>query len=98
MSKLFAQVTKPENGYQFDEDRARALIRDNSKEHLFEVTGINIGRSDSSVYLKDLPGYFNSVNFSFFIKVDDGRIKEYDILVNSNNLDLIRHTYRICFK
>lgn len=32
----------------------------------FEVTKVEVGRSSSSVYLKDFPGkYFNSVFFSF---------------------------------
>lgn len=91
--KLFAQITKPENGYKPDTEMCEEYIETFGAEHLYEVQCVGIGRSSTDVRLVDMRWEFNSVNLSFFISEDGKSIKEYDIFENPLNLKYIQHTY-----
>lgn len=91
--KLFAQITKPENGYLPDQEASKRYIEQNGPEHLYEVERVDIGRSSTDVRLKDISWEFNSVNLSFFVSEDGKQIREYDIFENKLNLEQIQHTY-----
>lgn len=91
--KLFAQITKPENGYLPDQEASKRYIEQNGAEHLYEVERVDIGRSSTDVRLKDINWEFNSVNLSFFISDDGKQVREYDIFENKLKLKRIQNTY-----
>lgn len=91
--KLFAQITKPENGYLPDQEASKRYIEQNGAEHLYEVERVDIGRSSTDVRLKDISREFNSVNLSFFVSEDGKQVREYDIFENKLKLKRIQHTY-----
>ncbi|BAQ22805.1 hypothetical protein AU156_gp295 [Edwardsiella phage PEi20] len=93
MIKLFAQITKPENGYLPDQEASKRHIEQNGSEYLYEVERVDIGRSSTDVHLKDIRWEFNSVNLSFFISEDGKQVREYDIFENKLKLKRIQHTY-----
>lgn len=93
MIKLFAQITKPENGYKADTEVCEEHIELFGAEHLYEVQRVDIGRSSTDVHLVDMRWEFNSVNLSFFISEDGKQVREYDIFENKLNLKCIQHTY-----
>lgn len=63
MSKLYAIYTHPENGYSCSQEVSKKLLVLNQK---YEVKHIEMGQSNTSVYLKDFPNkVFNSVQFIF---------------------------------
>lgn len=91
--KLFAQITKPENGYLPDQEASKHYIEQNGAEHLYEVDIVAIGRSSTAVRLIGIRWEFNSVNLSFFVSEDGKCIKEYDIFKNELDLLQIQNTY-----
>lgn len=93
MIKLFAQITKPENGYLPDQEASKRYIEQNGAPYLYEVERVEIGRSSTNVRLKDIHWEFNSVNLSFFISEDGKQVREYDIFDNPLKLNRIQHTY-----
>ena len=62
--KLFAKVEYLNAGWDSDKKDIKAL--DSAK--MYEVDYVSMGQSYTSVYLKDVKGCFNSVNFEFYNK------------------------------
>lgn len=60
---LYAKFMYPNSGHEHDKEHARnvGLI----VGERYEVESISMGQSSTSVYLKDIKGYFNSVQFDF---------------------------------
>lgn len=91
--KLFAQITKPQNGYKADQEMCEEHIETWGPDFLYEVDVVAIGRSSTAVRLVDMRWEFNSVNLSFFVSEDGKSIKEYDIFKDELNLPQIQNTY-----
>lgn len=62
IEKTLAKFVYPNNGYEADVERANIL----KKGHYYEVEGISMGQSRTSITLKNLRGSFNSVQFEFY--------------------------------
>lgn len=91
--KLFAQITKPQNGYKADQEMCEEHIETWGPDFLYEVDVVTIGRSSTAVRLVDMRWEFNSVNLSFFVSEDGKNIKEYDVFKDELNLPQVRQTY-----
>lgn len=91
--KLFAQITKPQNGYKADQEMCEEHIEIWGPDFLYEVDVVAIGRSSTAVRLVDMRWEFNSVNLSFFVSEDGKQVREYDIFENKLKLKRIQHTY-----
>ena len=72
---LFAKVTSPTNGYEWDRESVKLLDQD----QFYEVLNLCIGGSHTSFSIVDIPQSFNSVNFTFY-KLVDGEYIMHDIL------------------
>lgn len=76
---IYATFTNPNSGYSCQQEHCKVLGLEIGKA--YEISKIEVGRSSSTVYLKDFPGeYFNSVHFEYY-EVIDGM--EYDVDVYS---------------
>ena len=53
----------PENGYRHNQEKGRECGLEVGAK--YEVSGINMGQSSTSVYLEGFKGSFNSVHFEF---------------------------------
>lgn len=73
---LYAIFMYPENGHDCDVEYAKEVgLKVGEK---YEVEDISMGQSATSVYLKDIKGVFNSVQFEF---EEDGKLIDiYDSL------------------
>lgn len=60
---LYAKYTNPSAGCEADKDRCRKYL---IREELYEVDEVQVGQSRTDVFLKEVPGTFNSVNFDFY--------------------------------
>ncbi|QWY13404.1 hypothetical protein [Escherichia phage vB_EcoM-ZQ3] len=89
---LYAKVKSVENGYESDQQAAKALVNDYGILTNFEVEKVYIDRSSSQVKLLWEDGKFNSVNFDFFIETEKGPL-EYDIFKNPLKLRCIEYNY-----
>jgi hypothetical protein len=71
---LYAKFMYPDNGWDVDVEYAKKVgLKVGEK---YEVNYISMGQSNTSVYLKDIKGVFNSVQFDF---EEDGKpINIYD--------------------
>lgn len=71
---LYAKFMYPDNGWDVDVEYAKKVgLKVGEK---YEVDYISMGQSNTSVYLKDIKGVFNSVQFDF---EEDGKpINIYD--------------------
>lgn len=71
---LYAKFMYPDNGWDVDVEYAKKIgLKVGEK---YEVDYISMGQSNTSVYLKDIKGVFNSVQFDF---EEDGKpINIYD--------------------
>ena len=62
---IVAVYNYPENGYEFEQEKCKALGLVVGKE--YEMFHIKVGGSSSTVYLVDFPNdYFNSVYFDYY--------------------------------
>lgn len=60
---LYAKYVDPQCGFEEDKLRCRKYLILNE---LYEVDEIHMGQSKTDVFLKEVPGTFNSVNFDFY--------------------------------
>ena len=61
---LYAKFMHPNSGYDGDVEYAKKIgLKVGEK---YEVEDISMGQSHTSVYLKDIKGVFNSVQFEFY--------------------------------
>lgn len=60
---LYAIFAYPDNGFNYDREYAKKLGLEVGKK--YEVKHLSMGQSYTSVYLKDIEGVFNSVQFDF---------------------------------
>lgn len=93
MIKLFAQITKPDNGYLPDREASQRYIEQDGTEYLYEVKHVEIGRSSTKAHLKDKNWVFNSVNLSFFVSESGKPVREYDIFKNELKMKQIQCMY-----
>lgn len=60
---LYAKFMYPNNGWDVDVEYAKKVgLKVGAK---YEVDNISMGQSNTSVYLKNIKGVFNSVQFDF---------------------------------
>lgn len=64
---LTAKYVYPDNGYPYDQEYSRNHLAVNAE---YCVTSVDMGQSNTSIKLLDIPGVFNSAQFEFF---EDGR-------------------------
>lgn len=74
-TRVYAKFVHPDYGYDRDQERAKELLKINE---VYEVDNISMGQSSTSIYLKEVPGPFNSVHFDFYDK-DDMQIDIYSM-------------------
>lgn len=60
---LYAKFVYPDNGHDCDVEYAKKMGLKVGKK--YEVEDISMGQSYTSIYLKDIRGSFNSVQFEF---------------------------------
>lgn len=60
---LYAKLTHPTSGSAFDVEMCRNYL---IQEELYEIDKIQVDRCHTSIFLKSVPGTFNSVNFDFY--------------------------------
>lgn len=60
--KTYALLTHPEHGHDHDKQTVKAL----EEGKYYEIKRISMGGFHTSIYLKDIKGVFNSVNFTFY--------------------------------
>lgn len=60
---LYAKFMYPDNGYDCDVEYAKKVGLKIGER--YEVEDLSMGQSNTSVYLKDIKGCFNSVQFDF---------------------------------
>ena len=89
---LYAKVKSVKNGYESDQQAAKALVNDYGILTNFEVEKVYIDRSSSQVKLLCEDDKFNTVNFDFFIETEKGPL-EYDIFKNPLKLLCIEYNY-----
>ena len=74
---IYAKFTRPEAGYQSDQDQCSKLGLVVDKE--YEMQSISVGSCSSTVRLKDFPNeYFNSVHFEYY-EYQNGMRYEVDV-------------------
>ena len=71
---LYAKVTNPDAGLAYDREKAEKLCAG----YYYEVSGVEMGGSHTSIYLEGMKTAFNSVNFTFYRR-GIGNFVEYDI-------------------
>lgn len=94
--ELYAKLTDPQNGWDYDKNRAKELLKVIDSEEILRVDSIAIGRSSTDVSLTNLGNGWNSVQFTFFVEGEKGLV-EYDIFEDKHNLSQIEHTYKQLF-
>jgi hypothetical protein len=67
----YAKFTKPNNGYDSQQEQAKVLVLGAA----YEVEHVSMGQSSTSIRLKNVKGAFNSVMFDFY----DHHMKSIDI-------------------
>ena len=60
---LYAKFMYPNYGYDYDKEYAKKMGLQVGER--YEVEDISMGGSHTSIYLKDIKGSFNSVQFEF---------------------------------
>lgn len=60
---LYARFMHPDNGYDCDKEYAKKMGLKVGER--YEVEDISMGGSHTSIYLKDIKGSFNPVQFEF---------------------------------
>ena len=60
---LYAKFMYPDNGYNSDKEYAEKMGLEVGER--YEVANVSMGGSHTSIYLKDIKGVFNSVQFEF---------------------------------
>lgn len=60
---LYAKFMYPDNGHEHDKEHVRKVGLKMGER--YEVEHVSMGQSSTSVYLKDIEGVFNSVQFEF---------------------------------
>lgn len=60
---LYAKFTYPDSGYYYDVEYAKKIGLKVGER--YEVEDLSMGSSHTSVYLKNVKGSFNSVQFEF---------------------------------
>lgn len=60
---LYAIFSHPKAGFDFDIEYAEKMGLE--KDEKYEVDYISMGQSHTDIYLKDIEGCFNSVQFKF---------------------------------
>ena len=66
---LYAKFMYPDNGWDSDVEYAKKVSLKVGEK--YEVEYLSMGQSNTSVYLKDVKGVFNSVQFDF---EEDGKL------------------------
>ena len=73
---LYAKYVYENYGYECDQENCKEYLELNE---IYEVQSVDIGRSSTNIELVGYPCIFNSVNFIFFKKNEDGDYVEHDI-------------------
>lgn len=60
--KIYALLSFPDYGYTSDREAIESL----EKGRFYEVKKVSMGQSHTSIYLKEITGCYNSVNFTFY--------------------------------
>ena len=71
---LYAKFMYPNYGHDYDEEYAKKMGLKVGER--YEVENVDMGQSYTSIYLKDIRGNFNSVQFEF--EEDEKPIDIYD--------------------
>lgn len=98
MTKLYAMMTDPQNGWNHDKQMAEKYL-DRIKGRVYiAVELVEIGRSSTDVHLpitiEGRKHTWNSVQFTFYIRGEDNKMEEYDIFKDPLHLSNIYHTYK----
>lgn len=59
---LFAKVTHPEKGYEYNREYIKRLDFDT----MYPVTLISMGRLHTHIKIEGVKGYYNSIQFTFY--------------------------------
>ena len=86
---LFAKVEHPNAGYGFDVQACKDL----NPDKYYEVDVVDMGQSHTTITLKDVKGWFNSVNFGFYKEVNGLKVShdvysdpEYNPYLSKNSM------------
>ncbi|MBE6760376.1 MAG: hypothetical protein E7554_09910 [Ruminococcaceae bacterium] len=64
---LIAKYAYPDSGYPHDQEYSKKHLVLNAE---YRVTSVDMGQSNTSIKLSNIPGVFNSVQFEFY---EDGK-------------------------
>ena len=86
-TKVFAKLVHPENGYGYNIEQAKNL----DQKKFYTVSNIEMGQSNTMIWLEGLPGSYNSVQFDFY---DEGKspIDIYEMPEFNQYLEPVRRT------
>jgi hypothetical protein len=86
MVNLYARYEHPNNGTDYDKEKAKELFVLNQ---YYKVDKVNMGQSHTNISLKGFKGSFNSVLFEFYELIDYEFVK-YDIFADPDYNPYIR--------
>ena len=84
---LYAKYVYENYGYKSDQENCKEYLELNE---MYEVQSVDIGTSNTDIELVGYPCIFNSVNFIFFKKNEDGDYVEHDIFSDTTYNPYIR--------
>ena len=58
------KLSFPDNGYEFDRNRAFELIKKFGPDHVYTLINWDIGDWHTTLEFADIPGHYNSVQFA----------------------------------